>query len=57
MPPLRISLRVKIRDTKEYAGMMELVDMRDLATVTSVTVFTPADIANRCAYWCANPFS
>ena len=30
--PPRIPLRVKIRGTKEYAGMMELADMQDLGS-------------------------
>ncbi len=30
----------KNRDTKEYAGMMELADMQDLGDVTSGKVFT-----------------
>jgi len=30
--------RVKIRGTKEYAGMVELVDSGDLGAVTSVKV-------------------
>ena len=36
--PPRIPLRVKIRGTKEYAGMVELVDSVDLGAVTSVKV-------------------
>ena len=39
MRPPRIPLRVKIRGTKEYAGMVELVDSLDLGAVTSVKVF------------------
>ena len=31
--------RVKIRGTKEYAGMVELVDSGDLGDVTLVKVF------------------
>ena len=37
--PPRIPLRVKIRGTKEYAGMVELVDSGDLGAVTSGKVF------------------
>ena len=38
--PPRIPLRVKIRGTKEYAGMVELADTLDLGAVTSVKVFS-----------------
>ena len=37
--PPRIPLRVKIRGTKEYADVVELVDSLDLGDVTSVKVF------------------
>ena len=37
--PPRLPLRVKIRGTKEYAGMVELVDSVDLGAVTLVKVF------------------
>ena len=34
--PPRIPLRVKIRGTKEYAGMMELADMQDLGSCAAM---------------------
>ena len=34
-------LRVKIRGTKEYAGVVELADSTDLGAVTLVKVFLP----------------
>ena len=37
--PPWIPLRVKIRGTKEYAGVVELADTYDLGAVTSVKVF------------------
>ena len=37
--PPRIPLRVKIRGTKEYAGVVELVDSVDLGDVTLGKVF------------------
>ena len=39
MPHLGYPPRVKERGTKEYAGMVELVDSVDLGDVTSVKVF------------------
>ena len=42
--PPRIPLRVKIRGTKEYAGMVELVDSGDLGTVTLEKVFYSAPL-------------
>ena len=39
MPHLGYPPRVKIRGTKEYAGMMKLVNIQDLGDVTSVKVF------------------
>ena len=38
--PPRVPPRVKIRDTKEYAGMLESVDWTDLGAVTSGKVFS-----------------
>ena len=38
--PPRVPPRVKIRGTKEYAGMVELVDSVDLGAVTLVKVFS-----------------
>ena len=37
--PPRVPPRVKIRGTKEYAGVVELVDSVDLGAVTSEKVF------------------
>ena len=49
--------RVKIRGTKEYAGVVELADTYDLGAVTSGKGFSiPAVIANQSADWCGNPF-
>ena len=39
--PPRLSHRVKIRGTTQYAGVVELVDSVDLGAVTSVKVCLP----------------
>ena len=52
--PPRIPLRVKIRGTKEYAGVVELVDSVDLGDVTSGKVFhftTRTGKMNKRACW------